>query len=70
MDNPENDWMVIANTEDECAIWAASRPMLPMWRPLGVRGTHAECEVFIHQLDHEVRASVLRQQLERGVIRP
>ena len=70
MEDAGHDWIVIANTEDEFAIWDAARPMPAAWRPVGVRGTHVECERFIDACDRETRASVLRQQLERAVIWP
>jgi uncharacterized protein YbdZ (MbtH family) len=70
MENADTEWIVIANLEDAFAIWAASRPMPSHWRACGVRGTRAECERFIDACDHETRAAILRQQLERAVILP
>lgn len=63
-------WMVIANAEDECAIWAAEAPVPPAWRGVGVSGTRAECDAFVQHLETERDAAVMRRWSERGTIRP
>jgi uncharacterized protein YbdZ (MbtH family) len=70
MDEAAGTWMVIANCEDECAVWAAARPVPPTWRGLGFQGERAVCEAFIEQLDAEKNAAALRKRCEQGVMVP
>jgi uncharacterized protein YbdZ (MbtH family) len=70
MDEPAGTWMVIANCEDECAVWAAVRPVPLTWRRVGLEGDRAACEAFIERLDAEKNAAAVRKQCERGMVVP
>jgi MbtH protein len=70
MEDADTLWIVIADCEDQYAIWPASRPLPPAWRAGGVRGSRQECETYIETADKERDPRVLRQRLEREVIRP
>jgi MbtH protein len=62
-------YAVIANSEDEYAIWPLSARALPGWRRAGYIGTREDCIGYVRSVDAERRASVLRALLETDIVR-
>jgi uncharacterized protein YbdZ (MbtH family) len=63
-------YAVIANCEDELAIWPTSRPAPPAWRPTGYVGVLETCLAWIAFIDATKNSGALRQLVEWGVRRP
>lgn len=68
----ENDdrYLVIANCEDELALWVASQEIPASWRPVAGAASRAECLAFLQRLDTERRASAIRSVLESHKVYP
>jgi uncharacterized protein YbdZ (MbtH family) len=62
-------WLVIANCEDEFAIWPASTAVPTASRINDLNGWRAECEAYIRRIDRKRRASVVCACLESAKIR-
>jgi MbtH protein len=61
---------VIANCEDELALWPAARAIPAGWRPLRERASRERCLSFLQQLETERRPRVLRRLLEGAMVHP
>lgn len=69
MENDSTLYKVIANSEDEYAIWPVAGPRLAGWRNVGKVGAREDCVRYIREIDGETRGAVLRKRLEQDRIR-
>jgi MbtH protein len=65
----ETLYAVIANCEDQYAVWPLSSPILPSWRRVGTVGTKDDCLEYVRRIETERQPSALRRLLERDVTR-
>ena len=66
----ENRYVVIANCEDELAVWPASRAVPASWRTIVGGASRDRCVSFLQQLDSERRPDVIRRVLESHKVHP
>jgi uncharacterized protein YbdZ (MbtH family) len=70
VDDSNERYAVIANCEDELAIWPSAGPPPGHWRVLALGRSRAECIGWLRQLDEEKRPHELRRILESKTMRP
>ena len=66
---PVPRYWVIANYEDEYAVWPAVRPLPPPWRRVGITGTMEVCMSYIRRIE-TASAVTVRATVEHESIRP
>ncbi|MFE7777027.1 MbtH family protein [Streptomyces sp. NPDC057445] len=57
---PERQWTVVLNDEEQYSLWDADRPVPAGWREAGVRGGKEECLAHIEQVWTDMRPRSLR----------
>jgi uncharacterized protein YbdZ (MbtH family) len=62
-------FVVIANSEDEFAIWPVAGRALPTWRRVSPIGRRTDCAAYIGAIESERRPAALRALLECGAIK-
>jgi uncharacterized protein YbdZ (MbtH family) len=60
---------IIANCEDEYAVWPADARVPPSWRTLPIVGVREQCLMFI-RLMNEASSRLTRRVVEQGRMRP
>ena len=68
MDEPTL-YRIIANCEDEYAVWPLDARVPSAWRGVGVTGTREECAGYIRRVD-TAAGPIVRRIVERELIRP
>lgn len=54
-------YQVLVNAEEQYSLWRADHAIPPGWKNAGMRGTKAECLVFIREVWTDMRPKSLRQ---------
>ncbi len=60
IDNPETEFLVVINDQEQYSIWPAYRPVPPGWYTVGVNGDKAHCLEHINNVWTDQRPKRLR----------
>ena len=66
----DSGFMIIANYEDEFALWPADRKVPTGWRVIAYEKSGGEARALLDKLKAERRPALLRRLLENGRMRP
>lgn len=62
-DDDDRAYEVVVNDEEQYSIWPADREPPAGWRPVGVRGSKADCLTHVAAVWTDLRPRSLREQM-------
>lgn len=63
IDNPDTEFTVVINDQEQYSLWPAYRPVPAGWREVQVRGDKAHCLAYISETWTDLRPKRLRDAL-------
>ncbi|MFC4877885.1 MbtH family protein [Microbulbifer halophilus] len=64
MDDPDTQFTVVINGEEQYSIWPDYKPLPDGWREAGKSGTREECLAHIEAVWTDMRPRSLREAME------
>ncbi len=66
IDNPDTQFRVVINQEEQYAIWPTFKEVPNGWTQVGQEGTKDSCLTYISEHWQDMRPKSLRDALEQG----
>lgn len=64
MTEPNDEWLVVVNHEEQFSIWPCTRPLPSGWREEGTRGSRETCLAHIEKGWTDLRPASLRRAMD------